>query len=364
MRRFRIPALLGVVLSIFWLAACTRASASWISSNPDINPTQGITITPTVTEPVAAALLPSPAASRTPISEDGPAPVASASPTFEPVASVIPPASCSLDLCFSSTAFRFQRPIAAPGVDNIETAYRFGSTQGGQRDPHHGVEFLNPKGWPVLAAGDGEVVVVGDDRKIFYRLYSYFYGNLVIIRHADFTAPDAISYPLYSLYGHLSEIEVEVGDHVTVGQEIGKVGMTGVATGTHLHFEVRLGDTNYASSRNPELWLAPHANDDDIQNGALAGRIIDKDGSYVQIESIVIRHLVAPGQGSDWELYLRTYEEKDLIGQPPWKESFAAGDIPPGWYEISFVKYGMQRKTVQVLPGQLTVLTIDLGQSE
>ena len=65
---------------------------------------------------------------------------------------------------------------------------------------------------------------------------------------------------MYTLYAHLSKVDVQAGDEVKAGDLIGKVGQSGVATGSYLHFEVRKGGdgTDYFSTQNPELWLAPN----------------------------------------------------------------------------------------------------------
>ena len=253
----------------------------------------------------------------------------------------------------------FARPISATANDQIDTTYRFGSTQGKKRDPHHGVEFLNPSGTPVLAAADGMVVVAGDDKKTLYSPYFNFYGNLIVIRHDlppdTFQNAPAFRTPVYTLYAHLSEILVKPGDKVNQGQEIGRVGMTGGATGSHLHFEVRLGENTYAASRNPELWLQPTLGETGQPKGALAGRVIDAQGKPIAVKGVVIQHLPdGPKSRSDWEIYLDSYAEKALLGQPPWQESFAAGELPAGWYRINFPYAGMQRLDVQVFPGLVT----------
>lgn len=257
------------------------------------------------------------------------------------------------------TTLIFARPIAPAGNDQVDPSYRFGSTQGKQRDPHHGVEFLNPFGTPVLAAGDGKVVVAGDDKTTRLSPYFNFYGNLVVLEHAALALPggEGASQPVYTLYAHLSEVLVEVGETVRQGELIGKVGMTGGATGSHLHFEVRLGENSYAASRNPELWLAPGLDENGQPNGALAAQVINPQGQAVAVEQVVVQHLVdGPGSASDWEIYLQAYEEKALLGRTPWGESFAAGNLPAGWYRISFPYFGLQRQEVEVLPGQVRLV--------
>lgn len=275
--------------------------------------------------------------------------------------SALTPTPCALDTtCIYTNSFLLARPIAPPGRDSIDISYRFGSTQNGQRDPHHGVEFLNSTGTPVLAAADGVVVVAGDDSKAVYGLYPNFYGNLVVLRHQL----SGFSQPIFTLYAHLSKVLVQTGQTVQTGDEIGLVGMTGVATGSHLHFEVRLGENSYRASRNPELWLAPHQDENGKLNGGLAGRVLDQYGDNLQIKNIVVDRLTETGQSQQSPIYLESYEEKRLIGLDPWGESFALGDLAPGRYRISFVQSGMQEKEVRIYPGELTLLTIQLGSSQ
>jgi len=276
-------------------------------------------------------------------------------------------------MCNYPALLFLRRPIDPPGNDAVDITYRFGSTQSHLRDPHHGVEFLNRMGTPVLAAADGKVVAAGADIEptsargvwpiTFYGPYSNFYGNLVVIEHiapaAVIAAFPELPLPIYTLYGHLSAIEVQTGQEVKAGQEIGKVGMAGIATGSHLHLEVRLGQNTYKASRNPELWLSPHSDSNGQQKGALAGRFLNSYSASLELPSVVLQHLPSgPADGpSDFEVSLTTYEEKGLIGQPPFQESFGVGDLPAGWYRITFPLNGLRKELVQVFPGQLTVVT-------
>ena len=101
------------------------------------------------------------------------------------------------------------------------------------RKMHTGVDIVAPSGTPIRAAGAGMVV---------HAARWGGYGNCIIIDHGGGIA---------TLYGHCSEIAVQVGQDVRQGQVIGYVGSTGLATGPHLHFEVRRD----GAPINPEPYL-------------------------------------------------------------------------------------------------------------
>jgi murein DD-endopeptidase MepM/ murein hydrolase activator NlpD len=96
------------------------------------------------------------------------------------------------------------------------------SPYGGRREMHGGVDIRARHGTPVTSGGSGEVIYAGRDPG---------YGNLVIVSHG----PD-----IDTFYGHLSAIYVREGQRVERGQALGAVGASGRATGTHLHYEVRV----------------------------------------------------------------------------------------------------------------------------
>jgi murein DD-endopeptidase MepM/ murein hydrolase activator NlpD len=103
---------------------------------------------------------------------------------------------------------------------------------------HKGVDYAAPTGTPVKAAGDGKIIARGLNGS---------YGNRVEIQHGG---------NISTLYAHLSKFgSFRVGDHVKQGQIIGYVGMTGSATGPHLHYEYRVNGVH----RNPRTVDLPDA---------------------------------------------------------------------------------------------------------
>ena len=88
---------------------------------------------------------------------------------------------------------------------------------------HSGIDIARPTGTVVLAPADGVVVLAADHPFTLE-------GNLLMVDHG---------LGLGSAFLHLSRIDVRVGDHVRQGQPIGLVGMTGRATGPHLHWSLR-----------------------------------------------------------------------------------------------------------------------------
>lgn len=98
---------------------------------------------------------------------------------------------------------------------------------------HDGLDIKAPSGTPIKAAAKGEVVFSGKLKG---------YGNVVIVKHKD---------EFFTVYAHNSLNKVSKGKKVDRGTVIGDVGATGRATGPHLHFEVREGQ----SARNPLFYL-------------------------------------------------------------------------------------------------------------
>ena len=107
---------------------------------------------------------------------------------------------------------------------------------GKPRQYHNGVDVAAPKGTPIAAAASGRVVLVHQDM--------FFAGKTVMLDHG---------HGLTSIYIHMSEITVKEGQRVKTGCTIGRVGMTGRATGPHLHWGVTLFGTHV----DPQLLAGP-----------------------------------------------------------------------------------------------------------
>ncbi len=116
-------------------------------------------------------------------------------------------------------------PLRKPVAGDIDESSPFGV----RTDPfvheaamHTGIDFRGDTGDPIRATAAGTITVAG---------WSGGYGKMVEIDHGN---------GLVTRYGHLSEIDVGVGDTVRAGGIVGKLGSTGRSTGPHLHYEVRV----------------------------------------------------------------------------------------------------------------------------
>ena len=110
---------------------------------------------------------------------------------------------------------------------------------GEARGPHTGMDIAAEVGKPVVAAGAGEIIDIGD---------YFFSGKTVMINHGR---------GFITLYAHLDQTNVRKRKRVAAGQLIGKVGITGRVTGPHLHFAVYLN----AAAVDPGLFLPAESGD-------------------------------------------------------------------------------------------------------
>ena len=263
-------------------------------------------------------------------------------PTITPTAE-IPCDPFNVDFCITEGHFILQRPIHPPANDLVDETYLYGSTANGTREPHHGIEFPNKSGTPIYAAANGTVIFAGPDTEAIYSPWPNFYGNLVVLKHKD---------ELFTLYAHLSKIDVAVGEVVGAGTQIGEVGKTGVAIGSHLHFEVRSGDVqDYFATQNPELWLMPAKDINGKPFGTLTISVVDQGGKLVKYAEFTLRYYLNPSQKQVKSYYGITYSADMMNGD----ENAVQGELPAGHYRIAIERNGkVYERWVEVESGRLT----------
>ncbi len=145
---------------------------------------------------------------------------------------IIVPVLALFTMSFTGTSSTGEKPSLFP-IDK-SLSYRLTSNFGVKfKNPitkevkvHKGIDIAAKRGVPVLATAGGTAVKV---------LYKKGYGNFVIIDHGN---------GYESLYAHLKDFSIKKGQKVDKGQEIGHLGNTGMSTGPHLHFEIRLNGEN------------------------------------------------------------------------------------------------------------------------
>ena len=244
----------------------------------------------------------------------------------------------------------FWRPIDLADQPYIDQTYRFGSTMGGNFQPHQGVEFNNADGTPVHAIGDGVVVHAGPAEQ----------GALTVaIKHdRRLTTPDT-SFFLFSVYYHNSKLLVQIGQRVKTGDVIALVGNTGRATNDHLHLEVHASPFDSTRlvvdpavryppfNRNPELWIEPLRG-----TGMIAGQVWDSAGTPVYQARIY--GLVKAEPRETPFSFIETYGPRNHP-DPSYHEHFAVSDVPPGTYVLGTEINGRRVfRQVKVEAGKLT----------
>jgi len=237
------------------------------------------------------------------------------------------------------------RPAPPHASNSVVASYRYGSTNEGRYDTHHGVEFTNPANTQLVAVAPATVFWAGDDAEHEFGAYKNFYGNLVVLRLDEAWRGHAV----YVLYGHLLAVSVRTGQKVEAGDVLGHVGQSGIARGPHLHLEVRLDrPLDYGSTRNPELWLAPLPG-----TGAIAGQVLDSRARPIPNARVDIDCADGKFRFAD------TYHDDSVTLDEDYQENFAVGDVPVGWCELT-VDYvsGTEKRLALVNEGATTFVVL------
>lgn len=241
--------------------------------------------------------------------------------------------------------FYFSRPIPVDQVNWPLADYKYGDFYPGRDIVHTGVDIDAPTGTEVMAAAPGKIVWAGYGFSLGDEDPEDPYGRAVAIKH-DFGYHGR---QMTTVYAHLDRVDVMVGQEVNMGDILGIVGTTGATSGPHLHFEVRVEDTQrYYSTRNPELWLAPP-----IGWGVIAGKILKPDGAPLIGQVVTVENIDTGKVYSS-----RTYAPNLPIADDYYKENLVIADLPAGEYYLIVDFDNNRNKTIiSVFPGSISFFT-------
>ncbi len=326
----RILPILALLLTLLVPSGCRYAVSPPIIPTPTrlVQPTMPLQATSTAPVPAAVA---------------GEAPLRFTLPTPgpQPISLWRPPLYDTPWALGPHDHFYFNRPIAADEVNWPLADYRYGGVFFSSDIVHTGIDIPAPRHTPVLAAANGKVVWAG---------YGLYYGNdnpddpyglAVTIRH-DFGFQGK---HLYTVYAHMEETKVVTGQEVKTGDVLGLVGTTGLTTGPHLHFEVRIERNSYFTTFNPELWLSPPQG-----WGVLVGQLKNTNGSMLDGQDVTVRN---KDTGQKW--VVRTYGNQAVNSDPYYQENLVLSDLPAGNYEIT-IDYLDDRyqEDIEIHPGAVS----------
>ncbi|HSH01712.1 MAG TPA: M23 family metallopeptidase [Anaerolineae bacterium] len=323
------------------------------------------TAIPLVTATATATLTPTPTATPT----ETPTPTVTPTPTITPTPSATPinrtcPNPAPLkpaysrsargdswprpDISQTETHFWLGHPFAGGSRLLVNNNFPYGWDMSGRLLLHNGIDMAQPLGTPVLAVGDGRVVVAQGDQDELYGWRCNWYGHLVVIELDQQWQGQSI----YALYGHVLELKVVEGERVVRGQELAEVGYGGAATHPHLHFEVRVGTNEFSSTRNPVLWISPGPT-----RGVIVGRLVDGGGRPWQGVGISI---VGGPRGELVNSWSYLGDPQNLMNPDEgWAENFVFGDVRPGTYRLATKVNGRTySQEIEVVGGEITVVEI------
>ena len=244
------------------------------------------------------------------------------------------------------------RPVAEDvNIESFNQDYPYGWDGGRQQALllHNGLDISRDLGTPVLAAASGTVVVAQQDLEERFGWRCDWYGSLVVIQHDE----QWLDQPIFTLYGHVLNINVEVGQRVETGEQLAEVGVGGAAKVRHLHFEVRVGENTFYHTRNPLIWLESVP-----ERTTLIGRLVSPSGFPWQgVPIIAVPRSNDVEQRRSWT-YLG---DPDGIAVPDehYAENFVIGDMEPGDYTLFTTVQGVDYNIpISIWPDQVNTIEI------
>lgn len=257
----------------------------------------------------------------------------------------------SADTAASPEHAWFARPIASRINPYIDGSALYGSTADSAAAPRPGIAFNNPAGTPVRAIGDGTVVFAGPTGSG---------SNTVAILHDRRWLGDAI----FSAYHHNATIDASVGQRVSAGDVIARVGHTGRTANDRLGLEVHVAPSDDPAvivnaeepfppyAVNPQLWIEPMPG-----TGVVAGRVLDANGEAVH--GAKIYGLVLPYPAETPFSHAQAYGD-GAQPDPAYGEHFVVGDVPAGDYRLGVDIEGTRVwRSVRVEEGQVTFVEFE-----
>ncbi len=228
--------------------------------------------------------------------------------------------------------------------------YPYGWDGDGRFLLHNGADMPAARGTLVTAVADGTVVIAQSDAEELYGWRCDWYGQLVVLELDE----QWQGQPVYVLYGHVQQIQVEAGQRVERGDPIAEIGVEGVSAVPHLHLEVRVGSNSFAATQNPMLWLEPLPG-----TGVLAGRLVDGGGRPWQGVRITLIESTTDGPVYHYTFTYLDDPQHLIHPHAALAENFLFADLPPGNYTLFASVAGQEyRQPVVVNDGEVTAVEI------
>lgn len=254
------------------------------------------------------------------------------------------------DTAVSSSHFWLDDPVAG-GRKPLENGYYpYGWDGDGRFLLHNGSDMPRPQGTLVTAVADGTVIVAQSDSAELFGWRCDWYGQLVVLELDE----TWLGQPVYALYGHIQNLQVEPGQHLEQGDPVAEIGVEGVSAVPHLHLEIRIGSNEFSQTRNPMLWLEPAP-----ETGVLAGRLVDGTGRPWQ--GVRVTLIETSGEQVQYRYSYSYLDDPQHIINPDeaLAENFVFADLPAGNYTLFAQVEGVDyRLPVEIRAGQLTTVEI------